>query len=87
MPGRVAGAVLDELRESGSRLSPGTRESLAAEAFAYTARYDSAIARWFQEKSTDFPPPGTCPAPRCPTLRRTRATSHPCERGAGLLED
>jgi phosphoribosylaminoimidazolecarboxamide formyltransferase / IMP cyclohydrolase len=49
-------AVLDELRESECRLSPGTRESLAAEAFAYTARYDSAIARWFQEKSTDFPP-------------------------------
>jgi phosphoribosylaminoimidazolecarboxamide formyltransferase/IMP cyclohydrolase len=49
-------AVLAELRESGRRLSPGTRESLAAEAFAYTARYDSAIARWFQEKREDFPP-------------------------------
>ena len=48
-------AVLAELRESGCRLSPGTRESLAAEAFAYTARYDSAIARWFQEKREDFP--------------------------------
>ena len=33
-----------------------TRESLAAEAFAYTARYDTAIARWFQEKREDFPP-------------------------------
>ncbi len=49
-------AVLDELRESGGRLSPTTRESLAAEAFAYTARYDTAIARWFQEKREDFPP-------------------------------
>ena len=49
-------AVLDELRESDGRLSASTRESLAAEAFVYTARYDSAIARWFQEKSTDFPP-------------------------------
>ena len=49
-------AVLAELRESDCRLSPGTRESLAAEAFAYTARYDSAIARWFQEKREDFPP-------------------------------
>lgn len=48
-------AVLAELRESGCRLSPGTRESLAAEAFAYTARYDTAIARWFQEKREDFP--------------------------------
>jgi phosphoribosylaminoimidazolecarboxamide formyltransferase/IMP cyclohydrolase len=48
-------AILAELRESGRRLSPATRESLAAEAFAYTARYDSAIARWFQEKREDFP--------------------------------
>ncbi|MFZ0090806.1 MAG: bifunctional phosphoribosylaminoimidazolecarboxamide formyltransferase/IMP cyclohydrolase [Solirubrobacteraceae bacterium] len=49
-------AILAELRESDSRLSPSTRESLAAEAFAYTARYDTAIARWFQEKGEDFPP-------------------------------
>src|SRR5205807_5128321 len=25
-------------------------------AFSYTARYDTAIARWFQEKREDFPP-------------------------------
>jgi phosphoribosylaminoimidazolecarboxamide formyltransferase/IMP cyclohydrolase len=49
-------AVLAELRESERRLSPPTREYLAAEAFAYTARYDTAIARWFQEKREDFPP-------------------------------
>jgi phosphoribosylaminoimidazolecarboxamide formyltransferase/IMP cyclohydrolase len=49
-------AVLDELRGTGGYLSAGTRESLAAEAFAYTARYDTAIARWFQEKREDFPP-------------------------------
>src|SRR5436190_794521 len=48
-------AVLAELREFDRRLSPTTRESLAAEAFAYTARYDTAIARWFQEKGADFP--------------------------------
>ncbi len=48
-------AVLDELRQSDRHLSPGTREWLAAEAFAYTARYDTAIARWFQEKREDFP--------------------------------
>ena len=35
----------DELRGAGSQLSMPTRESLAAEAFAYTARYDTAIAR------------------------------------------
>jgi phosphoribosylaminoimidazolecarboxamide formyltransferase/IMP cyclohydrolase len=48
-------AVLAELRESDRRLSPATRESLAAEAFAYTARYDTAIARWFQERREGFP--------------------------------
>jgi phosphoribosylaminoimidazolecarboxamide formyltransferase/IMP cyclohydrolase len=49
-------AVLEELRDAGGTLSMPTRESLAAEAFAYTARYDTAIARWFAEKSEDFPP-------------------------------
>ncbi|MEY2514726.1 MAG: phosphoribosylaminoimidazolecarboxamide formyltransferase / cyclohydrolase [bacterium] len=49
-------AVLDELGMSDGLLSTSTRESLAAEAFAYTARYDAAIARWFAEKSEDFPP-------------------------------
>ena len=32
-------------------LSMATREALAAEAFAYTARYDTAISRWFAEKA------------------------------------
>ncbi|HWD70785.1 MAG TPA: bifunctional phosphoribosylaminoimidazolecarboxamide formyltransferase/IMP cyclohydrolase [Solirubrobacteraceae bacterium] len=49
-------AIIDELRNSERRLSLQTRESLAAEAFAYTARYDTAITRWFQEKHEDFPP-------------------------------
>jgi phosphoribosylaminoimidazolecarboxamide formyltransferase/IMP cyclohydrolase len=49
-------AILEELRDAGGTLSMPTRESLAAEAFAYTARYDTAIARWFAEKSEDFPP-------------------------------
>jgi phosphoribosylaminoimidazolecarboxamide formyltransferase/IMP cyclohydrolase len=49
-------AILAELRESDCRLSVATRENLAAEAFAVTARYDAAIARWFQEKREDFPP-------------------------------
>ena len=48
-------AVLQELVDADGRLSLGTRESLAAEAFAYTARYDTAIARWFAEKQEDFP--------------------------------
>jgi len=49
-------AILDELRGADAQLSMSTRESLAAEAFAYTARYDTAVARWFSEKSEDFPP-------------------------------
>ena len=49
-------AVLAELRAGDRRLSLSTRENLAAEAFAYTARYDTAIARWFQERAGDFPP-------------------------------
>jgi phosphoribosylaminoimidazolecarboxamide formyltransferase/IMP cyclohydrolase len=50
-------AVLEELRSSDGRLSMGTRASLAAEAFACTARYDTAIARWFAEREADeFPP-------------------------------
>jgi phosphoribosylaminoimidazolecarboxamide formyltransferase/IMP cyclohydrolase len=49
-------AVLQELADLDSHLSLATRESLATEAFSYTARYDSAIARWFVEKLDDFPP-------------------------------
>jgi phosphoribosylaminoimidazolecarboxamide formyltransferase/IMP cyclohydrolase len=49
-------AVIAELRETEGTLSVPTREALAAEAFAYTARYDTAISRWFAEKGEDFPP-------------------------------
>ncbi|MFL5845694.1 MAG: bifunctional phosphoribosylaminoimidazolecarboxamide formyltransferase/IMP cyclohydrolase [Solirubrobacteraceae bacterium] len=49
-------AVLEELRASDSHLSMPTREHLAGDAFALTARYDTAIARWFAEKNEDFPP-------------------------------
>jgi phosphoribosylaminoimidazolecarboxamide formyltransferase/IMP cyclohydrolase len=48
-------AVLEELGSSGGRLSSRTRETLAAEAFAYTARYDATISRWFAEREDDFP--------------------------------
>ena len=48
-------AILQELADLEGQLSLGTRESLAAEAFSYTARYDAAIARWFAEKLDDFP--------------------------------
>jgi phosphoribosylaminoimidazolecarboxamide formyltransferase/IMP cyclohydrolase len=46
--------VLAELREHG-RLSDDTRRRLAAEAFATTAAYEAAIARWFGEREA-FPP-------------------------------
>jgi phosphoribosylaminoimidazolecarboxamide formyltransferase / IMP cyclohydrolase len=49
--------VLAELRESDGRLSMATRERLAAVAFACTARYDAAIARWFAVRTYEgFPP-------------------------------
>jgi phosphoribosylaminoimidazolecarboxamide formyltransferase/IMP cyclohydrolase len=49
-------AVLEELRSSDGLLSMPTREHLAGDAFALTARYDTAISRWFAEKGEDFPP-------------------------------
>jgi phosphoribosylaminoimidazolecarboxamide formyltransferase/IMP cyclohydrolase len=49
-------AILQELADLDGHLSLATRESLATEAFSYTARYDSAIAHWFAEKLDDFPP-------------------------------
>jgi phosphoribosylaminoimidazolecarboxamide formyltransferase/IMP cyclohydrolase len=42
------GSVLAELRESDG-LSLETRRALAAEAFAVTAAYEAAIARWFTD--------------------------------------
>ena len=48
-------AVLGELEENEGKLSLRTRHTLAMEAFAYTARYDAAIARWFAEREEDFP--------------------------------
>jgi phosphoribosylaminoimidazolecarboxamide formyltransferase/IMP cyclohydrolase len=48
-------AVLEEMRENAGKLSSRTRESLATEAFAYTARYDAAISRWFAEREDDLP--------------------------------
>jgi phosphoribosylaminoimidazolecarboxamide formyltransferase/IMP cyclohydrolase len=41
-------AVLEELNEHGV-LSQQTRHTLAAAAFAYSAAYEAAIARWFAE--------------------------------------
>src|SRR6202030_3690832 len=40
-------AILEALRASDGRLSAAARAALARKAFAYTARYDAAIASWF----------------------------------------
>ena len=47
------GPVLDELRATGG-VSLDTRRRLATDAFATTAAYEAAIARWFSELET-FP--------------------------------
>jgi phosphoribosylaminoimidazolecarboxamide formyltransferase/IMP cyclohydrolase len=49
--------VLGELRESHGTLTLQTRRTLAAKAFACTARYDAAIAGWFAARVYEgFPP-------------------------------
>jgi phosphoribosylaminoimidazolecarboxamide formyltransferase/IMP cyclohydrolase len=48
-------AVLAELEESGGLVSAETRHWLANEAFAFTARYDAAISRWFGMRYEAFP--------------------------------
>jgi phosphoribosylaminoimidazolecarboxamide formyltransferase/IMP cyclohydrolase len=45
--------VLEEIRDQGE-ISPETRRTLAMRAFAATAAYEAAIARWFAERET-FP--------------------------------
>ena len=47
-------AVLTEVEETGE-LSAATRHWLANEAFAYTARYDAAISRWFGRRYEQLP--------------------------------
>jgi phosphoribosylaminoimidazolecarboxamide formyltransferase/IMP cyclohydrolase len=46
--------VLEELRAGGGTTSPELRRRLAATAFARTAAYESAIARWFH-RGDDLP--------------------------------
>ncbi len=44
--------VLEQL-QIGRRTTPELRRELAAEAFALTARYDAAIAAWWQRQRAD----------------------------------
>src|SRR3954449_10596904 len=48
-------AVQAELEETGGGVSGATRHWLANEAFAFTARYDAAISRWFGVGYEEFP--------------------------------
>lgn len=48
-------AVLEELREEDCTLSLETRESLAVDAFNYTAQYEAAISQWFNERTGNVP--------------------------------
>jgi phosphoribosylaminoimidazolecarboxamide formyltransferase / IMP cyclohydrolase len=49
--------VLEEIRGRGG-LSRGTRERLAAAAFAHTAAYDAAVAGWFADRAATDGMPG-----------------------------
>jgi phosphoribosylaminoimidazolecarboxamide formyltransferase/IMP cyclohydrolase len=48
-------AVLAEMEETGGGVTAATRHWLANEAFAFTARYDAAISRWFGIRYEEFP--------------------------------
>ena len=76
------GFVLDELRDDGE-LSLETRRALAAEAFATTAAYEAAIARWFADREA-FPEHARAPAREGarPLVRREPAPARRVLRGA-----
>ena len=73
-------AVLDELREADGALSLATREALAAEAFAYTARYDTADRALVRREARRTSRRCSCAPSRrsstCPTAR-TRTSAPP----------
>jgi phosphoribosylaminoimidazolecarboxamide formyltransferase / IMP cyclohydrolase len=74
--------VLDELREHGD-LSFPTRRALAAEAFAMTAAYETAIARWFGDIEA-LPDRLTLSFTKIADLRYGE---NPHQRGAYYMED
>jgi len=75
-------SILAELRERGE-LSLETRRALAAEAFATTAAYEAAIARWFQDVEA-FPEKRTLAFTKVSELRYGE---NPHQRGAYYAED
>lgn len=48
-------AVLEEMAEDSCTLGLETRESLAVDAFNYTAQYEAAISQWFNERTGNVP--------------------------------
>ena len=56
--------ILDELKASGNQLSGNTRFNLAKKAFAHTADYDSAIARYLSSLDEDRKPAGPTAYPQ-----------------------
>ena len=75
-------SILAELREQGE-LSLDTRRALAAEAFATTAAYETAIARWFADVET-FPERLALAFTKVSDLRYGE---NPHQRGAYYAED
>jgi phosphoribosylaminoimidazolecarboxamide formyltransferase/IMP cyclohydrolase len=75
-------SVLDELRRSGE-ISLRTRRALAAEAFATTAAYEAAIARWFGDVEA-FPDTLVTAYTKVADLRYGE---NPHQRGAYYAED
>jgi phosphoribosylaminoimidazolecarboxamide formyltransferase/IMP cyclohydrolase len=59
-------AVVAELEANGGQLSGLTRARLAREAFARTAAYDAAIARYFEETVAPDPPAASAEARALP---------------------
>jgi phosphoribosylaminoimidazolecarboxamide formyltransferase/IMP cyclohydrolase len=75
-------SILDELHQDG-RLSLETRRRLAAEAFATTAAYEAAIARWFADIDS-FPERLVLSFEKVADLRYGE---NPHQRGAYYAED
>jgi phosphoribosylaminoimidazolecarboxamide formyltransferase/IMP cyclohydrolase len=80
-PDRYA-LIIEELRERGE-ISLGTRRALAAEAFATTAAYEAAIARWFGDVEA-FPETLVTSYTKVADLRYGE---NPHQRGAYYAED
>jgi phosphoribosylaminoimidazolecarboxamide formyltransferase / IMP cyclohydrolase len=74
--------ILEELRATGE-ISLGTRRALAAEAFATTAAYEAAIARWFGDVEA-FPETLVASYTKVADLRYGE---NPHQRGAYYAED